>query len=65
MEIVEDSPKYQRTEFEDTNSFVNMEELLTYEEQIVMELLNCALKLAPLMLGSDSVRKTKSGIYLA
>lgn len=61
MELVEDSPKYQRTEFDDTGSFVNMEELISYEEQNVIDLLNSALKIAPMMLGSDGIRRTKTG----
>lgn len=61
MEIIDESPKYQRTEFDDTSSFVNMEELIIYEEQNVIDLLNCALKIAPSMLGNDGIRKTKTG----
>lgn len=63
MDLNDDSPKYERTEFDDTGSFVNMEELIAYEEQNVVDLLNCALKIAPSMLGNDGIRRSKTGMF--
>lgn len=50
----------EKIEFHDSDSFTNIQELITYEEQNVIDLLNMAVKVAPTMLGSDSIKKSKS-----
>ncbi|KRT82215.1 hypothetical protein AMK59_3428 [Oryctes borbonicus] len=51
----------QLDELEKGSSFVNMDELIEYEEQNMLNLLNFALKIAPSMLGNDGVKKSKGG----
>lgn len=46
---------------EETSSFANLEELIHYEEQNVLDLLAVALKVTPNMLGNDGLKKGKSG----
>ncbi|KAJ8954734.1 hypothetical protein NQ318_011429 [Aromia moschata] len=47
----------------DSSSFSNLEELISYEEKNVLDLLDVTLKAAPAMLGTDGVKKSKnSGI---
>lgn len=41
------------------HNFANLEELITYEEEHVVHLLNATLKYAPVMLGCDGVKKSK------
>ncbi|KAK4875057.1 hypothetical protein RN001_011479 [Aquatica leii] len=42
------------------DNFANMEELVKYEEQNVLDLLETAIRIAPTMLGDDSVKKSKA-----
>lgn len=42
------------------SNFQNLEELITYEEKNVLNLLETTLKVAPLMLGHDGVKKSKN-----
>lgn len=42
-------------------SFRNLEELVNYEEQNVLDLLDVALKISPKMFGNDGLKKSKSG----
>lgn len=43
----------------ETNNFENLEELISYEEKNVLDLLDVVLKVAPAMLGHDSIKKSK------
>lgn len=46
------------------HNFSNLDELITYEEKNVHDLLNIALRNTPSMLGCDSIKKSKiSGTY--
>lgn len=47
-------------DIKESDSFANMEELITYEEQNVLDLLDVAVKIAPTMLGYDSIKKSKA-----
>lgn len=59
---VQQTPKFEKTDVViDNGCFVNMEELVHYEEQNVLDLLSIAMKIAPVMLGSDGIKKQKTG----
>ncbi|XP_045473428.1 uncharacterized protein LOC123679911 [Harmonia axyridis] len=44
----------------DNESFLNMEKLLSYEEKNVEDLLETAANIAPAMLGSEAIKKSKT-----
>lgn len=62
VDIAKQVPKTERSDMEDSGSFVNMEELLLCEQQNVLRLLDVTLKVAPNMLGNDTIKTGKSGI---
>ncbi|KAK5644415.1 hypothetical protein RI129_005715 [Pyrocoelia pectoralis] len=44
----------------DIDNFANMAELIKYEEQNVLDLLDVAIKIVPSMLGDDTIKKSKT-----
>ncbi|CAH0555396.1 unnamed protein product [Brassicogethes aeneus] len=61
IEIEKKDPKKDKiTNLDETQSFQNLEELITYEEKNVIDLLETTLKVAPLMLGHDGVKKSRN-----
>ncbi|XP_015838972.1 uncharacterized protein LOC656787 [Tribolium castaneum] len=44
----------------DNENFISIEELISYEEKNVLDLLDTILKISPSMLGTDGVKKSKS-----
>ncbi|KAF5296665.1 hypothetical protein FQR65_LT10205 [Abscondita terminalis] len=44
----------------EVDTFANMEELVKYEEQNVLDLLEVAIQISPSMLGDDSIKKSKA-----
>lgn len=63
MEIVKQPKNDDVNESEEnSHSFANVEEMVTSEQQTVLNLLSCALKTAPSMLGNDAIKKDKTGL---
>ncbi|KAJ8975862.1 hypothetical protein NQ317_015900 [Molorchus minor] len=60
MRVANDEDKKDTIETIGDNSFTNLEELILHEEKNVVDLLTVTLKAAPIMLGSDGVKKSKS-----
>lgn len=62
IEIIKEVPKTDTIEVEDSSNFGNMEELLHCEQQNVLNLLSITLKIAPNMLGQDTIKINKLGM---
>lgn len=62
MEIVKLPKNEDINESEENNhSFANVEEMISSEQLSILNLLSCALTIAPSMLGNDAIKKDKTG----
>lgn len=64
VELVKQIPKTDKFGIENNDSFGNMEELLLCEQQNVVRMLEITLKVAPNMLGNDTIKTNKAGSFL-
>lgn len=60
-EIPSENYQHSNADKNSISNFANLEELIHYEEQNVLDLISVALKIVPSMLGHDGVRKGKDG----